>query len=56
MQTCTFVALSGWQVKNSRQDNKIKSLRPMVKRKRVPRVEDNSPVDPASKSSRVLVH
>ena len=37
MQACACVALSGWQIKNPRQDDTRKSLRPVVYRNRVPR-------------------
>ena len=42
------MALSGWQVKNSRQDSTRKSLVPAVYKQRVPRAENNSPVHPAT--------
>ena len=37
MQGCACVALSGWHVKNARQDNTRKYLGPVVYRKIVPR-------------------
>ena len=48
MRACACVALSGWQEKNSRQDNTMKYLGPVVYRKRVPERENNSPVHPAT--------
>ena len=49
------MALSGWQVKNSRQDNTRKSLGPVVYRKRVPRAEKQLAGSPGYNSVELAV-
>ena len=55
MRACACLVLSGWQVKDSRQDNTRKSLGPVVYRKRVPRAGKQLAGSPGYKSIELAV-
>ena len=55
MYACAYVALSGWQVKNSDQDNTRESLGPVVYWKRVPRAIEQLTSSPGYNSIELAV-